>query len=282
MTRQLVVTADDLGLSVGVNRGIRRGHRDGVITAASVLAVARECDDALAMARATPTLDVGVHLALVGEDPPVLSPREVPSLVDSRGRFPLSYRGFLRRAGSGRVDVDDVRRELDAQIQRVIAGGVQPAHLDTHQHVHLWPAVAQVVIELAQRHQVGWVRLPRAHRRGPVGAGVNILSRSLATRLRAAGLPTPGYAGLDEAGSMDRVAIGRAVAALSAGPWPVAEINVHPGEDDPSHHRFAWGYRWADELAGLLDPGTRGAAEAAGWQLVGTRRAAAGAEGSAG
>lgn len=269
--RPLVVTADDLGLTLGVNRAVRRAHLEGLVTATSVLAVGRAFQDAMAMLRDTPTLDLGVHLALVGEDPPVLPATQVPTLVDRRGRFPLTYRHFLARAATGRVDVDDVRRELAAQVATVLAGGLPVSHLDTHQHVHLWPPVASVVLDLAAEHGIEHVRLPRSHARGPVPLGVNTLARLLERRLRERGMPVLDYAGLDEAGAMDRPAIARAAATLA---WradrsgPGAEINVHPGQIDADSSRFAWNYRWEDELAALVDPATGRDIAAAGFTPV--------------
>ncbi|MCA0321027.1 MAG: ChbG/HpnK family deacetylase [Actinobacteria bacterium] len=257
MTRPLVVNADDLGLSRGINAAIRRAHVDGIVTSTSLLTVGRYAADAAAMLRATPSLAAGVHLALVGEDPPLLSAREVPTLVDRAGRFPLSYRTFVARAATGRVDLDDVRRELGAQVQAGLDLGLELGHLDTHQHVHLWPGVGAVVVDLAEQHGIAHVRLPRAHGRSPIGLGVGVLSRRLRDRLVAHGLPVTAYAGLEEAGGMDRAALGRAFRALAATPAAAAEVNVHPGLVDADSSRFDWGYRWEDELAALLDPDVR-------------------------
>lgn len=255
--RPLVVNADDLGLTKGVNRAIRRAHLEGIVTSTSLLTVARHRDDAIAMLRATPTLAVGLHLALVGEDPPVLSAAEVPTLVDRRGSFPLTYRTFLARAAAGRVDPEDVCRELTAQFDVATEAGLDITHLDSHQHVHLWPMVGRVVVDLARERGIGHVRLPRAHGRSPVGLGVNVLSRRLRRRLVGADLPCTAYAGLEEAGGMDQAALGRALTALAATPEPAAEVNVHPGEVDEDSVRFDWDYRWEDELAALLDPAVR-------------------------
>lgn len=273
--RPLVVNADDLGLTVGVNRAVRRAHVEGIVTATSVLAVGRAFDDAVAMLRDTPTLDLGVHLALVGEDPPLSLAASVPTLVDRRGNFPPTYRHFLVRAATGRVDRDEVRREFSAQLDAVRASGIPITHLDTHQHVHLWPPVAAVVLDLAAEAGIPQVRLPRAHARGPLPVGVNALSASLRRHLRRRGMPVSDYAGLDEAGAMDQAAIGRALRALAAraertaAPEQLAaELNVHPGEVDADSARFDWGYRWADELAALLDPATAAAVTAAGFELT--------------
>lgn len=255
MSRRLVVNADDLGLTEGINRAVGHAHRNGIVTSTSLLAVGRAFEHAVALLRDTPSLDVGAHLALVGEDPPLLSAAEIPTLVDKRGALPLSYRTVVTRGGTRRIDPDDVRRELRAQLDRIVGAGLTPTHLDTHQHTHLWPTVGAVLVELAAEYGVPRVRRPRSHRRTPVGAAVNILSARLGHRLRAAGLvTTDDYAGLDEAGRMDAARLTRALARSTGS---TLEVNVHPGEAaDPDAGRFAWRYQWAEELALLTDPPT--------------------------
>ncbi|WP_199423566.1 carbohydrate deacetylase [Actinotalea solisilvae] len=268
--RPLVVTADDLGLTPGVNRAVRRAHLEGVVTATSLLAVGRAFDDAARMLRATPTLELGAHLALVGEDPPLLTAREIPTLVDRRGALPLGYRTVVARGLAGRIDPADVRRELGAQLERVAGVGLPLTHLDTHQHTHLWPVVGDVVAALAREHGVPAVRLPRA-RAGLVRPGVALLARRLGRALRRAGLAAPAdYAGLDEAGALTRARFEAALTALARRGAPHAEINTHPGEPgDPDLGRFAWGYRWSEELDMLTDPTTRDAVARAGYRLTG-------------
>jgi predicted glycoside hydrolase/deacetylase ChbG (UPF0249 family) len=243
MTRLLVVNADDMGLTPGVCRAVHRGHTHGVVTSTSVLAVGAAFDEAAVRLRDTPGLAVGAHLAIVGEDRPLLSAAEIPTLVGRDGRFPLSYRTVVARGAAGRIDPDDVRREFAAQLDRVTGIGVGITHLDTHQHTHLWPAVAGVVVELARNRGVPGVRLPTSRRRGPVGLGVRLLSGRLRTRLQRAGVrTTEDYAGLDEAGALDAARF----AALD---------------------RFSWGFRWADELAMLTAPATRELIDRLGYRL---------------
>lgn len=271
MSRLLVVTADDLGLTRGVNEAVRRGHEGGLVTAASLLAVGKAFDDAAALVRDLPALELGAHLALVGEDPPLLSAREVPSLVDARGAFPLSYRVVVRRGLTGRIDPDDVRRELGAQLERVRGIGVPVTHVDTHQHTHLWPTVGAVVAELAARAGILAVRLPASHSCGPVGLGVRALARRTRTQIRRAGLSTTqDYAGLDEAGRLDTVRFVDTVQRAARRGAETLEINCHPAlADDADLQRFTWGYRWADELTMLLDPRSRRAVDDAGYRLGG-------------
>jgi predicted glycoside hydrolase/deacetylase ChbG (UPF0249 family) len=259
MTRLLVVNADDMGLTPGVCRAVHRGHADGVVTSTSVLAVGAAFDEAAARLRDSPGLAVGAHLAIVGEDRPLLSAAEIPTLVGRDGCFPLSYRTVVARGAAGRIDPDDVRREFAAQLERVAGIGVGVTHLDTHQHTHLWPAVAGVVVELARSQGVPAVRLPTSRRRGPVGWGVRLLSGRLRGRLHRAGLATTeDYAGLDESGALDEAQFAGTLRRLAGAGAASAEINAHPGEaGEAALGRFSWGFRWADELAMLTAPATR-------------------------
>ncbi|TFV66975.1 UNVERIFIED_ORG: ChbG/HpnK family deacetylase [Bacillus sp. AZ43] len=270
MSRLLVVNADDMGLTPGICRAVRRGHADGVVTSTSVLAVGGAFEQAAATLRDAEGLGVGAHLAIVGEDRPLLSAREVPTLVNAEGRFPLSYRTVVARGLAGRIDPGDVAREFAAQLERVRGIGVPVTHLDTHQHTHLWPAVAGVVVELARAHGIGCVRLPASRRRGPVGTGVRLLAGRLHRRLAATGLATTdGYAGLDEAGRLDETRFAAALHALTGEGAGTAEINTHPGEAGEAElARFDWGgYRWGDELAMLTAPSTRALVDRLGWRL---------------
>ncbi|MGB8379738.1 MAG: ChbG/HpnK family deacetylase [Dermatophilaceae bacterium] len=264
----LVVTADDLGLTRGVNRAIMRAHREGIVTSTSLLGVGREFDHAVTLLRSHPALDVGAHLAIVGEDPPLLTAAEVPTLLTRRGCFPRSYRTVVARSAAGRIDPGDVRRELAAQLERIQATGLSVSHLDTHQHLHLWPSIGSVVAELATASGVRWVRLPTSRARGVVGMAVRRLSAGLGRRLEAAALhTTAAYAGLDEAGRMEPAYFGAALAALAGA--DTAEINVHPGEGaDPDLARFTWNYRWESELDMLTDAATRRCLAAHGMRLT--------------
>jgi predicted glycoside hydrolase/deacetylase ChbG (UPF0249 family) len=269
VSRLLVVNADDMGLTPGVCRAVRRAHDDGVVTSTSVLAVGTAFEQAAATVRDAGDLGLGAHLAIVGEDRPLLSAGEVPTLVDREGRFPLSYRTVVARGAAGRIDADDVAREFRAQLERVRGIGVPVTHLDTHQHTHLWPAVAAVVVDLAREAGIRCVRLPGSRRRGPLGAGVRLLAGRLRRRLDRHGLvTTDGYAGLDEAGHLDDARFAVALRQLTDGSAATAEINAHPGEaGDADLARFDWDYRWSDELAMLTAPSTRALIERQGWRL---------------
>ncbi|MFF8940328.1 ChbG/HpnK family deacetylase [Streptomyces paradoxus] len=261
MTRRLlIVNADDYGLSEEISRGILRAHDAGVVTSVSVLAVGPAVARAAAWLRDRPGLGVGGHLAAVGEDPPLLSAREIPTLVDRRGAFRLGWRSFMTAAIAGRVDMADVRREFEAQLERLrYELGLKLTHVDTHQHLHLYPPVARIVTELAGERGIGAVRVPTSAAPGPRGMVIRHWSRALSTRLRAAGLSFPeAYGGLDEAGSLTLLRAERLLGRLARGPAGTIEVNCHPGEPTAGDRiRYAWGYRWEEELAGLTSPSLR-------------------------
>ncbi len=257
----LIVNADDFGLTPGVTRGIVEGFREGVLTSTSMLAVAPSFELASSMLRSGDAdgLGVGVHFAVVGEDPPLLSAREVPTLVDRRGQFWLSWREFLPRAAAGRIDPDDLRREFTAQLERIRSIGVPLTHVDTHQHLHLWPLVQGVVLSLGSEAGLSAVRVTRSAALSPIGLYVRRLGARLADTATAAGFRQPAFfAGLDEAGGMVAPVLSGAIASLARRKVASAEIGCHPGQGhDPERVRYRWGYDWAGELAGLCSPAVR-------------------------
>lgn len=269
--RLLIVNADDFGLTTGVCRAIVRGHRDGVVTSTSVLALAPAFERCAPWLDDVPALGIGVHLAIVGEDPPRLTAREIPTLVDKHGRLALSWRQLLPRFAARRIDLADVEREFDAQFAAVQAavGPDRITHLDTHQHLHLWPSIGGLVCRLACQWNVPSVRTTRSNGRSARGRVVNRLARRFDTRARAAGLRTPdAFAGFDEAGALDRTTLVEVIRRLGAGHAAAAEIGIHPGEHgDAELDRYAWGYRWGDELDALTAPEVRAEVARRGFRL---------------
>lgn len=268
MTRLLIVNADDYGLTEGVSRAILEAAERGIVTSTSVLAVA-PAFEAAAPGLAASDLGVGAHLALVGEDPPLLEAREVPTLVDGRGAFSRSWRQLLPKVAAGRVDPADVHRELTAQVERITGAGLRVTHVDTHQHVHLWPPLGAVVLEVATAAGIGAVRIIRSTARSPIGATVRRLGRRFERHATAAGFRWPASAtGLDEAGALAGHRLVGAIDRLGAAGAPSAELATHPGHaDDPDLDRYRWGYRWAEELAALTSPAAREAVDRHGFRL---------------
>jgi len=265
----LIVNADDYGLTPGVSRAIIDAHERGIVTSTSLLALAPGFDKSVAWLDDVPALGCGAHLAVVGEDPPLLSAREIPTLVDRTGRLRLSWRQFLPLAAAGRIDRDDLRREFSAQLDRILE--VRPGldHVDTHQNLHLWPLVRDVVLELGDRHGISAIRVTRSRERTVVGRVVAQLAVRLERESDRRGWCYPkATIGLDEAGHLDLGAMVGALSRMRASGVPSAELATHPGEpDDADRARYDWGYQWSDELAALQSATIRTAVEEMGFRL---------------
>lgn len=259
----LIVNADDLGLSKATNAGIIAAHCEGIVTATSLMAVGSAFAHAVDLLKATPSLDLGIHLTLV-EERPILSADHLPSLTGGTGRFPRDAFVFTARYLTGRIRLAEIRSELAAQIEAVLSAGLTPSHLDSHQHLHLLPGIWQTTCELARRFGIKAVRRPRErpqawHR--ALGAGAGRLAQM--TVLGAFCLqPVPEdlrapdrFTGFAFGGGLDRE---RLLATLDHLPkHGGCELMCHPGHDDPASPYRHWGYQSARELAALTAPAVR-------------------------
>jgi hopanoid biosynthesis associated protein HpnK len=241
--RSLIVNADDLGLTVGVNNGIFDAHDRGILTSASLFAHAPATTDAIRRSRSRPSLGIGVHLTLV-DGVPTLPPDRVPTLVQDDGRFRTSWKPFIVACLCGRVSLDEVERELAAQIDRVRSEGIQPTHLDAHKHVHAFPPVFAIVLRLADRIGINVVRVPYerwspvwgdewqryvARRQSLMNAAMWAWARRDCRAAAAIGVRTPQFIGRSHTGVMNADALAASLRRLHAG---VTELMVHPGYVD--------------------------------------------------
>ena len=268
--RRLIVSGDDLGLHPGINAGVVRCHREGIVTSASLCANGGAFEDAVAALRGAPDLDVGVHLTLVGEAP-LLPKGSLPTLAPE-GRLPPHFGALFLRLTLRRVRMAEVEEEMTAQVARARDAGLRVTHLDSHQHVHLHPALLPAVLRVARRFGIGAVR---AAARSVSGSGlrpglIGLVSKLGSRRLRAAGVRTPDtLVGLAETGRLDEARLRAVVVALPEG---TSELVCHPGAGDGAiASAYGWGFRWDEEAAALTAPAVRETLQREGIQLIAYR-----------
>jgi hopanoid biosynthesis associated protein HpnK len=271
----VVVTADDFGLASEVNVAVEQAHREGILTAASLMVSAPAAVDAVARAKAMPRLAVGLHLVLV-EGCPTLMPDQVPDLVDRAGclRADMARLGFdiFARPSVRR----QVRAEIEAQFLAFAATGLALDHVNAHKHFHLHPTVAADIIAVGSRYGLKGLRVPRepvsvlarveANAHSGFGPFVSSWTALLAWQARRAGLCMPDAVfGLAWSGAMTAKRLEGLFDNLPEG---LSEIYLHPAtRDDFEGH--APGYRYADELKALIAPETIAAARRDGIVLRG-------------
>lgn len=244
----LIINADDFGLSLPLNAGIIRAHREGIVTSTSFIVTTDVFPQSCELVKETPSLDVGIHLVAVGGGRSVLPPSHVRSLLSRSDRFPTSWKGFAMRLALGQIDVGELTMEFEAQIQKLLERGITPTHCDSHQHIHLFSRAADCVMEISRRYSIPFVRAPKGISAGVRSLGINFFSQGL--REKAADRTVPSY-GFDFSGHLDRKKFLRLLDAVSSDTSAdIGEIIVHPGYYTDV---VSWGYDWEGELSLLTD-----------------------------
>jgi hopanoid biosynthesis associated protein HpnK len=258
--KNLIITADDFGAAVEVNQAVEFAHRDGILSAASLMVSGAAAYDAVARARIMPQLRVGLHLVLV-DGKPVLPAGSVPDLVDASGCF----RTDMARAGAAMFFRPKVRAQLAAEIEAQFAAfaatGLRLDHVNAHKHFHLHPTVAALIVKIGKAHGVKGARVPlepqavlariEKHKRSGVTALTAPFARALRGRFRRAGINAPDAVfGLAWSGAMTRARLAGLIDHLPEG---LSEIYMHPATGP--YPGSAPGYQYGAELAALTDPG---------------------------
>jgi predicted glycoside hydrolase/deacetylase ChbG (UPF0249 family) len=211
--RRLIINADDFGFTRDVNAGIVHAHRAGVLTSTTLMANGAAFDDAVQLAKQTPTLDIGAHLVLV-QGHAVLDGRPLPETP--RQLLPALAKRSL-----------NVYAELKAQIEKIQASGIRLSHLDSHKHTHLIPGVFRTVVKLADEFGIRWVRLPldSTVRFGRLSCAVgNRFYRRLVNDKNIH--LTDHFLGFHLTGSLEEETLAQALSKLADG---TTEFMCHPG-----------------------------------------------------
>lgn len=259
-TSTLIVTADDFGLAPEVNEAVEVAHRDGILTAASLMVAEPWAADAVERAGRLPGLVVGLHLTLV-EGRAVLPSSAIPDLIGPNGRL----RTDLARYGTAIALRPVVRRQVEAEIRAQFeayrATGLPLAHVDAHKHYHLHPTIAAILLRVAREYGVSRLRVPvepsdvlaqiEPVARGPEARLAAPYATWLRRRARRAGFTVADQVfGLAWSGGMGRDRMAGLLANLPPGR---TEIYTHPATAG-GFDGAAPGYGYADELAALIAP----------------------------
>jgi chitin disaccharide deacetylase len=271
----LIVTADDFGLAPEVNAAVETAHKNGILTAASLMIGAPAAADAVDRARRMPSLKVGLHVVLT-DGYPVSPASRLPNLVDKSGRF----RSDMGRS-SVRIFVDPmVRRqvayEIAAQFEAFLATGLQLDHVDCHKHWHLHPTIAGLILDIGQRYGMTALRVPEEPIRvlklveKQTSSRLSWVTSTCAALLKARVRRRRLFAadrifGLAWSGAMTEARVAGLLAHLPDG---VTEFYFHPATSN-SFSGAAPGYRYADELAALVAPRIVSAARGGEIRLIG-------------
>jgi chitin disaccharide deacetylase len=280
--RRLIISADDFGMSPGVNAGVIAAHRDGVLTDASLMVNAAACAEAVELARATPSLSVGLHLVLV-QGRATSAPQEISALVDRQAMFrnnsvAVGLRYFFTPGVRAQLE-----REVRAQLEKYVRTGLALSHVDGHLNIHMHPTVLAILLRVAAEYGIRAVRLPRE----PLGITLrldrrwfmrklveSVTFKALAAyaqpRLAAHGMRYPDQMfGLHQSGHVTEPYLLGILDALPAG---VTEVYCHAAQVDAEARRWRPAdYESEGELAALTSARVRTALGAAGIERISYR-----------
>ncbi len=240
-----------------MNEAVEIAHREGILTAASLMMRGSAVDDAVLRARTMPRLGVGLHIVLT-DGRPVLPPEQVLALLGADGAFhPSMLRTALLIAFWPPARAQ-MRAEVAAQFAAFAATGLPLDHANAHKHFHLHPMIAGAIIAAGRVHGLRAVRVPAEDGAGNLPERLLAWwARRLGARLRRLGLATNDRViGLAWSGAFT---VERMRAALRDLPGGLTEIYTHPATDD-HYEGAASGYRYREELAALTDPAVLAAA----------------------
>jgi chitin disaccharide deacetylase len=284
--KNLIVNADDLGWTAGVNRGILEAFHHGIVTSTSLLANGAAFDEGVEAARTAPGLGIGVHLNLT-DGPPVADRESVASLLNESGEFAGSPESLLLRRARRGLLLQEVESEWDAQIQKIRAAGIAPTHLDGHKHVHMLPGLFEIALKLAKQHEIGAIRVSleasslraalssglqknsgMVMKQGVQARGLKLLARDARQLAERAGISTADYfCGIAQTGELTREGVMQFVKNLPDG---TTELMCHPGYADAALQKTAT--RLQDsrqtELEILTDTGIRNLVASLGIRLI--------------
>ncbi|HYL36865.1 MAG TPA: ChbG/HpnK family deacetylase [Bryobacteraceae bacterium] len=239
--KYLITNADDFGFTRDVNQGILEAHRNGILTATTLMATGAAFQHAVELARENPTLDVGVHLVLVGAE-----------------GFPETVARLMGAIALGRIRIYD---RLASQVRQILDAGLRPTHLDTHKHTHLLPPVMDAVARIAEEFGIAWVRRP-------LDAPIPFLRTWLNSTLRRHGCRTTHhFAGFEMTGNYDARQLAALIRGLREG---VTEFMCHPGLCTPELQAARTRLKESRqrELEALKSPEVKAAVETARVALV--------------
>lgn len=247
----LKIVADDLGLYSSVDDGIILGLRDGSINEASLMANGETFSDVVLRLSAFDGR-IGIHFVLVEE-----------KSLSTGTRLPKNYVEFIARYFLGFINDDWIEKELEAQVGRIEDAGIRPIFLNSHQHLHLLPRIANVVIKVAKKHGIGYVRIVdelgghgKWFRRLQLRL-LEVLSVRARDKIIRSGLQCNDlFIGFSAAGNLEEQDVRYAKELAAKYPHKIIELGCHPGlEDEVLRNKYKhWGnYNWQRELGLLRD-----------------------------
>lgn len=259
LLKRVIFNADDFGRHIRINEAVERGAKEGVLRSATLMAGGTAFADAARRVRYLKNFGLGIHFTLV-DGVPILPAAEISSLVDENGLFLPNYGAFFKHYAKGGVRLLEVQSELSAQLAKFAAAALPLDHVDSHQHMHVLPGIAAIVIKLCRQAKIPALRAPLAPLFtggfSSVGslvgrAGLLLLAKNTVRLAKRAGLLVPDhFAGIVAGKELDEKELITLLRRMKKG---TTEIMMHPGTANEEIARASfWQHDFEAEFKALL------------------------------
>ena len=248
--RVVIIHADDIGMCQASVAAFSQLADAGIVSSGAIMVPCPWFLEAAAYARSHPQADLGVHLTLTSEWEtyrwgPVSTRDQASGLLDAEGCF---YR--TRPEAQEHADPEAVQVEMTAQVERALAAGIEPTHVDTHMGTVAHPKFIGQYVQLAFQYHLPPM-LPRLDKAGLIERGMDPVSAAgaaeLLPQLEEQGLPL-----LDSLSTLELDApderLEQAKQALAHLPAGLTHFIIHPSVDTPELRAITpdWRARVAD------------------------------------
>lgn len=243
---EIFVVADDLGLDEAVNEGIFFALKNDLISGASLMVGGEAFDDVVRRLKDFPSTNIGIHIVLV----------EGRSLTGIK--LSKNHKTFFIKYSLGLIKKDEIKKESEAQIQKCLSAGIRPQFINSHQHLHLLPGIMDIVISLAKKYEIPYIRIVNEplNIKGSLFRKAQLcflrfLSGMAKNKILRNGLKSNDlFIGFINAGSLNKKDLQKARELKDKYPDKFIELGCHPGFESPAlvqKYRH-WHYNWRQEI----------------------------------
>jgi len=236
--KQLIVTADDFGLTESINKGIEKAYGEGIVSYLNFMPAGEAFEDALEFTKRVRLDEMGAHLSLT-QNKPLTDPAKIPTLVAKDGRFHRNYGNFLANFFLGRIDTGEIRLELKNQLDALGRADVLITSLSSHEHIHMVPDILDIFIKLAKECKIPYVRCLRSESLIPPvtmkklykNFALSLFVRNMEYILKESGMDfTDNFLGFLDSGNLQESILLKMLGSLKDG---TTELVCHPGFAGP-------------------------------------------------
>ena len=229
MKKELIINADDFGLSDKINQGIVDAYLNGIVTSTTFMLNMPGEDNAVELAKKNKSLDVGLHINLTWGKP--ISNIADVSTITKNGKFYNKlklFKSFIAR----KINPLHIEREIRAQIERYLSFDLSLTHVDTHQHIIIIPIIYKIILKLAKEYNIPFVRFPFESYKASLKA-FTLQNFLIMNSILYGNIPAYNkikyFSGVSITGKWDKIEIINFLDNLKEG---ITELMCHPGYND--------------------------------------------------